>query len=519
VIGASLLALLAGVFAAAGPAPAPNASHVQRFALVIGHNLPPRPDLPRLRYGDDDAVRWATLLGTFGAEVELLATLDEDSRRLYGERAPVMRAPSRDEVGAAMERIAASIRAARAAGARTVFYFVYAGHGDVEKGEGYVALAGGRFYRRDLEDLVLAASGADTNHVVVDACRSFYFVYDRGPGGTRERWSSPYFVSGAAARFRNTGFLLASSSEQPTHEWEEFQAGIFSHEVRSGLLGSADVDGDGRISYEEIAAFVRVANRPIRNDKFRPAFVARPPQSGDAVLLDLAGARGGSVDTGARPAARYLLEDALGVRWADLHPGAQQRVTLRLPAARWSPSHFFFRRAGGETEFRIAAGQTISLEGRTPVPVATLSRGAAHEAFAQLFAEPFDGSALAGEGDLAAVVQAPSAPVDDKAEGRPLRTAALVSAAAGAAALATFGALTVSGIVQRNAADSGTEREALNRKLPTLDRWRAVTAVAGALLLVGGAALYAADRSRHGPTLVVTPLPDGAMAGISGPLF
>src|SRR5205823_4850087 len=150
-----------------------------------GHNEPPHPGLPRLRYGDDDAVRWAILLGTFGARVELLATLDAESRQLYGDRAPAMRRPGREEVRAAMARLSAAVRAAHGEGARTVFYFVYAGHGDVENGEGYVTLADGRLYRRDLEDMILGASGADTNHVVVDACRSYYLVYDRGPGGTR----------------------------------------------------------------------------------------------------------------------------------------------------------------------------------------------------------------------------------------------------------------------------------------------------------------------------------------------
>jgi hypothetical protein len=525
----ALVALAALTTLAAGPTAVAAPERVQRFALVVGHNQPPHADLPRLRYGDDDAVRWTILLRTFGADVELLTELDDESRKLYGDRAPAMLAPTREELGAAMERIGTAIRAAHAAGARTVFYFVYAGHGDVENGEGYVALSGGRLYRRDLEDLVLAASGADTNHVVVDACRSYYFVYDRGPGGTRQPWNSPYFISGAAARFRNTGFLLASSSEAPTHEWEEFQAGIFSHEVRSGLLGSADLDGDGRISYEEIAAFVHVANRPIRNAKFRPGFVARPPAVGDSVLLDLADASAGAVLTGKRPSARYLLEDELGVRWADLHPSDGHPVTLRLPAAKWSPHQFFFRPAGGQEEFRIKPGETVSLEGRTPVPVATLSRGAAHEAFAQLFAEPFDEHALASASAAGAIelagapaVVATSAVVDAP-EARPLRTAAFVSLAAGAVALGGFTALSISGMHEHERGEAsetkGVERASINDRIQTIDRWRAVTGIASALLVLGGAALYATDRYGEHPHVTVLPVPGGALAGISSPLW
>jgi hypothetical protein len=483
-------ALLLAALTAVVPA---NAARIQRFALVVGHNQPPRPELPRLRYGDDDAIRWAMLLKTYGADVEILTTLDEESRRLYGDHLPALAEPTRDEIVAAMDRLGSAIRAARAAGARTVFYFVYAGHGDVENGEGYVALAGGRLYRRDLEELILAASGADTNHVVVDACRSYYFVYDRGPGGTREPWSSPYFVSGAAARFRNTGFLLASSTEAPTHEWEEFQSGIFSHELRSGLLGSADLDGDGRISYDELAAFVRVANRPIRNAKFRPEFVARAPAAGDGVF-------------------RYLLEDDLGVRWADLHP--TRPVTLHLPVAPWRPAHFFFRRWGGDDEYRVSAGENVTLANRAPVPAATLSRGAAHEAFAQLFTEPFDESALPRS--EAAVATNPAAKEPPK---HALRTAALIGGAAGAGALLTSAALTAAGLWQRDHAATGNQRQSFNRRIETLSAWRDTTAIAGAALVAGAAALWAIDR-RDRPAVVVAPLPGGgAMAGISAPIW
>jgi hypothetical protein len=494
---------LAALLAVAAPA----APRPQRFALVIGHNDPPHEGLPRLRYGDDDAVRWAMLLRTLGARVELLATLDAESRQLYGDRAPAMRPPARGEVRAAMARLGEAVRAAHAAGARTVFYFIYAGHGDVDEGEGYVALADGRLTRRDLEEMILGASGADTNHVVVDACRSYYLVYDRGPGGTRRPWTSPYFVSGAAARFRNTGFLLASSSEAPTHEWEEFQAGVFSHEVRSGLLGSADVDGDGRISYEEIAAFVRVANRPIRNAKYRPDFLARPPQDGDGVFMDLADAAGGAVEIGKRPSARYLLEDQLGVRWADLHPGGGVGVTLRLPVAPWSPDHFFFRQAGSEQEYRVPAGERGSLAEHTPVPAATTVRGAAHEAFAQLFAEPFDGSAL----------RTPALdPEIDAAPPPPRHLATLVTLAAGGVALGASAALTIAGLVERHhgldAATPGEERAAVNDRLHTLSLWRNATALAGAALAGAAVGLHWHDRARERVT--VLPTPGGAVAAI-----
>ena len=50
------------------------------------------------------------------------------------------------------------------------------------------------------------------------------------------------------------GVVVATSSEAETHEWSRFDGGVFSHELRSGLLGSADLDGDGQVRYDEIAA-------------------------------------------------------------------------------------------------------------------------------------------------------------------------------------------------------------------------------------------------------------------------
>ena len=91
----------------------------------------------------------------------------------------------------------------------------------------------------------------------------------RGPGGIR-RPASGFVNLEAAARAGHIGFLLSSSLSGETHEWAGFEAGVFSHEVRSGLYGAADADGDGRVTYPEIAAFVERANAAIVNQRFRP---------------------------------------------------------------------------------------------------------------------------------------------------------------------------------------------------------------------------------------------------------
>jgi hypothetical protein len=469
----------------------------RRFAVVVGWNAPPRADLPSLRYADDDAVRWAILLRSFGAEVQLLTDLDPESRRLYAEAAPTAEKPTRRALAAALDRVTAGIVAAKAQGARAVLYFVYAGHGDVAEGEGYVALADGRFFRHDLESEVLARSRADINHVIVDACRSFYFVYGRGPGGQRRPWQGSYFSTEAAARFPNTGFLLSSSSGAPSHEWEEFQAGIFSHEVRSGLLGAADANGDGRIDYREIEAFVRVANVSVRNERFRPQIFARAPRAGGADLVDL------GANVGAGPAAevridaggsrRQALEDALGVRWADLHPAAGRVVTLRLPVVAWADGPFFLRATDGDLEYRVPARQSSRLSALEPQRSTVVRRGAVHEAFLSLFERPFDDAAFTLPPELVATAEAPDEPSS------PWRATAYGLMAAGAVGAAAAGGLWWSARTLREGglAADGQERDALNARIAERNTWTLVSGVAGAALLGAGGALWLWDRGRR----------------------
>jgi hypothetical protein len=484
--------------AAAADRPPPS---VKRFALVVGSNRPPRPGLVTLRYADDDAVRWTVLFRTFGAEVELLTDLDAESDRLYGRDAPPHRSPTHVEVTRAAARLRGAIERARAAGAHTAFYFVYAGHGDEEGGEGFVGLADGRLLRREIEEEILAVSGADTNHVIVDACRSYYIAYDRGPGGTRRPWPEPYFNTGTAARFRNTGFVLASSSGGPTHEWEEFQAGIFSHEVRSGLLGGADANGDGRITYAELAAFVRVANQAVRNDRYRPEILTRAPSNGDDVLLDVRDAVAGRVQFGAGLRGRQVLEDGLGVRWADVHPGPRQNLILALPAEPWGDHVQFVESLTDNSEYRVSEGADVDLTRLKPQPPAALARGALHEAFAALFAVPFDITALTAPPERDAIVVTARG-ADNLTVGRPFwspkarRTTALATGAAGIAAFAVAGGLAWSaeGLRQDAGNESGAQRAALNDELARRNTWMMATVASGVLLAATAAALLVWDR-------------------------
>jgi hypothetical protein len=505
----AVLALWVAGSAHAAAAATP-ARETRRLALVIGNNQPPRADLPRLRYADDDAVRWAVLFDTLGADVEVLAELDAESRLLYGGVVPPMTPPSRAAVDTAVARIAAAITHARAGGAHVVFYFIYAGHGDVEDGKGYVALTDAHFTRDDLSKRVLEAVHADTNHVIVDACRASYFLTNRGPGGERRAWQDSYFRPNEASA-GNTGFLLASSASGLSHEWEEFQAGIFSHEVRSGLMGPADANGDGLITYRELTGFVRLANRPVRNERFRPQIVSRVPAGGDDVLLDLREAHAGSLALGP-PAAtapragalssHLMLEDRAGVRWVDFHPGAAGATRVILPRVSWNGSGFYLRSlaASGEpavtsAEYSVPAGGDVNLAQLTARAPALLRRGAIHDAFTHLFELAFDQAALDAlplDEELSERASPPpGADLSPPTFWQRISKPAAMSALVGVAALAAAGALAISSarLHDRALNANGADRAQLNQDISTRNRWTAITGIGGAALAAAGVGL------------------------------
>src|SRR5690606_15812874 len=98
----------------------------------------------------------------------------------------------------------------------------------------------------------------------------------RKPGG--RRFATPEDAARAlSSRLPNVGVFLSTSADGEAFEWSEIQSGIFSHVVRSGLLGAADANADGSVSYVELAAFVDTATSEVPNPLMRPQVFARGP--------------------------------------------------------------------------------------------------------------------------------------------------------------------------------------------------------------------------------------------------
>jgi len=231
------------------------------FAGVVGHNASLEPGLPPLHYADDDAARYWELLRALGATAELFSVLDPDSQARFPEAKAAARPPTREQVLGGVRRMHEALR--RSGRTDATFWFVFSGHGGVGRNyEGYLHLLDGRLTRGELFREVVAPSPAAFNHLILDACEAYFVVVSRGEGQAIPDYRAAvraYLQQEELTRYPNTGVVLASARDLETHEWSAYEAGVFSHELLSALTGAADLDGDGRVGYAEVRAFLTAA--------------------------------------------------------------------------------------------------------------------------------------------------------------------------------------------------------------------------------------------------------------------
>lgn len=475
------------------------------FALIIGVNRSVDPDQQALKYADDDAAQYFALFRTLGARAYVLTRADDNTRRVHPQAVVEAGLPTRSAFEQSIAQLAVDVARARAQNVKTTFYFVYAGHGNVRDGQGYIALEDHRLTGQDLAR-VIERVGADQAHLIIDACYSFYLAYDRGPGGHRRAFTGLKRL-GALAEQDKIGLLLSTSSARESHEWEGFQAGVFSHEVRSGLYGAADADGDGQVSYREIAAFVERANAAIANERFRPDVYARPPHATEQ-LLDLRPGMERHVEIPS--GGHYIIESGQGVRLAELH-NAYASHLLRPSLAQ----PLYVRKAGTDEEYLLPATPgPIALASLEPQPVRARERGAAHEAFSTIFSQPFDVGSVASF----QFRSLPSELPEDRLDRRNwrLRTAGITTLSLGGAALVTGAALSLSAYSLRSDGTRGLSQSQVEARNHQIDHRNTAAVVlygaAGAFGLTGAVLLI---YPRLAPNLFAAVDPNGGTIAYS----
>jgi hypothetical protein len=351
------------------------------FALVVGFNGRPPTATDEssqpLRYADDDALAFYQLQKELGAEAILLTVADAETRRRYPAVVDGVRPPTMDEIARSIAALNTSMDAAVRKGMKPAFTFFYSGHGARDaSGEAALTLQDGTLSQTAMRRQVLDQIRAPVVHLFIDACHAAAVVRPRDVDAKtveiRPEDMLEHLSRTSTVYYPHVGLIAASSSGTATHEWDLYQSGVFTHEVISGLRGVADVNHDGRVDYDELAAFLAAANREVQDPRARVVSVIQPPATSTHAVLSRLGARStiGSLNGIPATLGRFFIEDRRGNRILDGHAEPGFSIRVGVP-----PDELLFLRngdqeaeltvkAGGETQFGALAFRTRQLHPR-----------------------------------------------------------------------------------------------------------------------------------------------------------
>jgi hypothetical protein len=166
-------------------------------------------------------------------------------------------------------------------------------------------------------------------------------------------------------------------------------------------LGAADANGDGQVSYLELAAFVDTATADVQNPNMRPHVFSRGPGARDgtpiANLQSMTAVRRYELSD-ASP-LRLRLRDANGLPLLDAHSEPSRPLQLVLPEA-WARGSVLERKPVPGQSTRSALFSVpqppgvVTLAALEPLDATSAVRGAG-ETFEPLFSRPFGPVALA----------------------------------------------------------------------------------------------------------------------------
>jgi hypothetical protein len=488
--------------------------------------------LAALHYADDDAATFHRFMRSVSARSYLLSVLDSDSQRRFPDLVAEARVPTQAELAAVVETVRKAMERDRAAGREPVLVFFYSGHGVRDQtGAAGLALHDGALSQETLYDRILAVLPARVAHVIVDACHAEAVVRPRDVDARVEPLTADEIQTTmqtvTLARFPHVGALLASTSSAQSFEWDAYRGGVFAHEVLSGLRGAADVNGDGRIEYSELAAFLAAANLRIADARARPQIVVQAPRTDRrAPIVDLARSEGQFRLSGRASgpwAEPFFVETSSGVRLADVFAERDAPIALRLPAG----ESLYLVRPDGEVAIAPRAGEVIALGDLPPAAPRARARGALDDAmrkglFATAFGSAFYRGYVSQQQDLVSV-DFPEEIVADRLASRPSSAAArtagrvmLWTGVAAAAVAGVFGGLAWSAESQYNATNvERTATDARDRFYRYRD-WGVATG-AGALALVGAG--LALSYWPHGAAAGPEPAHGVAFTGTGFTLF
>ena len=220
----------AGMARADEPAASTAAStvpHPFAYGILVGTNVGGAGQ-QTLHYAEDDARKMADVLRQLGryGNADLRVLVRPDSAQLL----------------AAIDEVAAKMRAHQAKGEQAVLVFYYSGHARA----GSFSLGGEELAVTTLREKLRQIPSTLTL-VVLDACQSGQFARIKGTEAAAD------FSYNSVSRLTTKGIavMASSSAQELSQESDELHSSYFTHHLIVALRGAGDADGDGRVSLDE----------------------------------------------------------------------------------------------------------------------------------------------------------------------------------------------------------------------------------------------------------------------------
>jgi caspase domain-containing protein len=317
------------------------AQGLRRLAVVAGNDSGGDDTRPLL-YARDDARKVYDILGRLGGVRAEDATLLLDGS-------------AQDFLGALgdMERRA---RDANQHGERVALLVYFSGHAK----DGALRLGNTRLPLDALKNR-LEQAPADVRIGIFDSCKSGVLTRTKGA-----RKAPSFEIESKSARdAKGLVILTSSASDEDSQESDLIGGSYFSHHLASGLLGSADRSGDGRVTLFE--AYAYAYDRTVADTAESAAGAQHPTFSydlagnGDLVLTDVGGRREGLYFPRNAPGGVYYLVDGRGFVAAEVIKNADAERRIALAPGRYRVKRRLADRLRvGEVE--IARGQLATLD-------------------------------------------------------------------------------------------------------------------------------------------------------------
>ncbi|MBM4389031.1 MAG: hypothetical protein FJ088_14920, partial [Deltaproteobacteria bacterium] len=338
-----------------------GAGRKDMYVFIVAASESGDPKQNSLKYADDDAALYYEFFKPVAKKANIFTVFDGESRGIFAEMANEALPPRKDIVLSEFRKMREEIRAN--GDANSALFIVLIGHGGIdEKGEGYLNLMGGRLARGEIKKEMIASAGdlVETT-LIIDTCNAYFLVksrdewkfHDTGADLT-EKFDEFLFNFERKNEFPILGLIVSTAGARETFEWEYLKAGVFSHVVRSGLHGGADINQDKKVTYSELRAFIASVTGGVKNEKAKiKYFIEAPSGYDDKVIVDLSAWEEKGADLLVlSKEGRYFLEDNRGVRVFDLNAGSGAVFPLLLP----KKLAYYLNLNGLETKINTPAG-------------------------------------------------------------------------------------------------------------------------------------------------------------------